>query len=146
MHLKLAEVPMKRHHLAAPVAAPEKSAGDHPVLHLRKVNELLVEGRGRHVHVHASLHGVLVEVEQPLRRLEILGEFGHRLQLVFAAFFGAINLSCSSLLPLLFLPFLGQSVGRCQTQHGRGKEASRKTFHSNHANKLPRLAACSGLT
>ena len=146
MHLKLSKVPVERHHLAAPVASAEEPAGNHTVLHLGEVDELLIQGCGRHVHVHAPLHRVPVEVEESFGCLEVLGELSHGFQLVFAAFLGAINLGCTAFLSLLFLPFLGQSVGGCQTQHGRGKEASRKAFHSNHANKLPRLAARSGLT
>ena len=146
MHFKLSKMPVERDHLAAPVASAEEPAGNHAVFHLREVDELLVERRSGHMHVHAPLHRVLVEVEEPLGRLEVLGEFSDGFQLVFAAFLGAINLGCIAFLSLLFLPFLGQSVGGCQPQHGRGKEASREAFHSNHANKLPRLAARSGLT
>ena len=146
MHFELPKVPVEGHHLAAPVASAEEPAGNHTVLHLREVDELLVKRRSGHVHVHAPLHRVLVEVEEPLGRLEVFGEFTHGFQLVFAALFGAIDLGCISFLSLLFLPFLGQSVGGCQTQQGRGKEASREAFRSNHGNKLPRLAAHSGLT
>ena len=132
MHLELAEVPVEGHHLAAAVASTEKPTGDDPVLHLGEVDEFILHGFGRDVHVHAAFGRVLVKVEQPFIELEVLGEFRGGFRLVFPALFLGIDLFRVALFGLLLSSFLGQTVHWHHAQQGRGKEGCRPTHRSFH--------------
>ena len=122
MDLQLTKVPVEGDDLAASVLTAVEPTQHHAVFHLGEIDEFVPHGFGGNVHVHASLGRVLIEVEKPFRQAKILGEVGHRFEVVFAPFFLGVNLLRFALLAFPFLfPFLAPAFHRLKAQKERGK-------------------------